>query len=231
MFPTASRAEAVLPSLTSYLKLVDIPYSLNDKVITPKVVLSHLNGSGLSDLLILSTPPRVVRDSRMSDTTMVYLNVADSVSGAQAKALLSRSVQFGQFVCPFRAARANPGSALCQRCWKWGHPTNTCCAPQQRCPICSEPHWKEHHCALTGCCKGSPKVNPPVPPVAPGEPCPHALQCLNCHKNHAADSQQCNFWRHHFDSSWIKACYKEVCESSRSGLPHTHLPAAGGGQT
>ena len=55
----------------SYLKLVDVPYSLNDKIVTPEVVLSHSNGCGLSDLLILSTPPRVVRDSHMSDTTTV----------------------------------------------------------------------------------------------------------------------------------------------------------------
>ena len=73
----------------SYLKLVDVPYSLNDKTVTPKVVLSHLNRSGLLYLLILSTPPRVVQDSCMLDMAMVYLNVADSVSSVPSQLVSS----------------------------------------------------------------------------------------------------------------------------------------------
>lgn len=223
-FPDSTRAEVVLPSSMLYLKLVDIPYYFNDKVITPEVVLSHLNGSGLADLLVLSTPPWVVHDSCMSDTTMVYLNIADSVSGSRAKALLSQVVQIGQFVCPFRAAWANPRSALCQRCWRWGHPTSTCHAPQGRCPICSGPHRKKHHRMFVGCCKGSPKAIPPVLPMAFGMLCLHPPRCINCCKGHTADSRQCNFWCHQFDSSWIKAHYEEVCEAAHSWLPHAYPP-------
>ena len=230
-FPSATRVEAALPSSTSYIKLVDVPYFIGENtVITPEVVVSRLSGAGLSSLAVLSTPPRVVRDSRMSDTATVYLNIADSVSGARSKALLGRSVQFGRFVCPFRAARANPGAALCTRCWRWGHPSQQCRAPQIRCPACSGPHRKEHHRTLAGCCKGNANATPPVPPTAPGEPCPHPFRCPNCHKGHAADDRRCNFWRHRFDQEWIKARYAEVRAASRTRSPLTHHPAAGGGR-
>jgi hypothetical protein len=145
------------------------------------------------------------------------------------KALIGRAVQFGRYVSPFRPARANPGSALCQRCWKWGHPDSACRAPQIRCPVCAGPHRKEHHRALAGCCKGNAKATPPVPPTAEGTACPHPARCVNCSKNHAADSRQCNFWRHRFDSDWIKARYEEV-RSRRSRSPTSNQPATGGGR-
>jgi hypothetical protein len=145
-----------------------------------------------------------------SDTATVYLNIADSINGSHARALLSRSLQIGRFVCPFRATRSNPGATLCQRCWRWGHPMSQCRAPQIRCPICSGPHHAEHHHTLGGCCKGNAKANPPIPPTAPDMLCPHPPWCPNCRKDHSADSRKCAFWRHRFDQDWIKARYAEV---------------------
>jgi hypothetical protein len=162
---------------------------------------------------------------------MVYLNISDSVSGARAKALLRQSVQFGWYIAHFRAARANPGMALCSHCWHWGHPESACCTPQGRCPTCSGPHRKEHHCTLAGCCKGNPNANPPILPTAEGLPCPHPVRCLNCCKAHAADDHKCDFWCHCFDSEWIKAHYAEVRERQRSRSPNTNHPTAGGGRT
>ena len=160
-FPTSTRVDATLPSSTSYLKLVDVPFTVNDTAITPDQVLAQIAKARLQDLVVLQTPPRVVRDSPKSDTCTVYFNVADSVSGARAKGLTGRTVQFGRFVSTFRAARANPGSPLCARCWRWGHPTSACRAPQIRCPTCLGPHRKEHHRTLSGCCKGNANATPP----------------------------------------------------------------------
>nr|BAB32466.1 Gag-like protein [Tricholoma matsutake] len=230
-FPYALQIDAALPTSMSYLKLVDVPYIANDKAITPDVVIAHLGKSGISDLTVLQVPPRVVRDSRMSDTCTVYLNVADSVSSARAKALIGRGVQFRRYVAYVRAARANPGLPLCQRCWKWGHPTPACRAPQSKCPICAGPHRKEHHRALAGCCKGNAKANPPIPATPEGAACPHPARCTNCRKNHASDDRRCNFWRHRFDRDWIKARYDEVSARRNSRSPPTYHPAGRGGRT
>jgi hypothetical protein len=176
--PDADHVDAALPTSTSYLKLVDVPFfTVGDARITPEGVMTQIGKLGFASLVVLQTPMRVVRDSPKSDTCTVYLNVADSVSGARAPCLIGKTVQFGQYASYFRAARANPGSPLCSRCWRWGHPLSACCAPQLRCPICLGPHRKDHHRVLAGCCKGNPKATPPVPPTPEGTPCPHVSRC------------------------------------------------------
>jgi hypothetical protein len=194
-------------------------------------VINHVNRAGLGQYLVLNAPARVVRDSRMSDTVSVYFNVADSVSGSRFRSLVDKVVQIDRYACRFRAARANPGVALCTRCWRWGHPSSACRAPQTTCPACSGPHRFEHHRALSGCCRGNAKATPPVPPTAPGAPCPHPARCPNCRKDHAADSRKCNFWRHRFDKDWIQARYAEVRERRRLHSPVINHPATGGGRT
>jgi hypothetical protein len=216
---------AELPSSTSYMKLVDVPYLMNDQPIVPTTILQQISKAGLKELALYKTLPRVVRDSRFSDTATVYINIADSVSGANAKALTGRTVQFGRWIATFRMARANPGAALCTRCWKWGHPASACRALQTKCPICTGPHRKEHHRALAGCCKGNDRVVPPVPPTEEGMPCPHAARCLNCRGPHSADDRRCKFWRHRFDQEWIKARYDEVSAGRRSRSPPANRPA------
>jgi hypothetical protein len=122
--PDAEHVDVALPTSTSYLKLVDIPFfTVGNTRITPDGVMSQIGKSGFASLVVLQTPARVVRDSPKSDTCTVYLNVADSVSGARAKGLIGKTVQFGQYTSYFRAARANPGSPLCSHCWRWGHPS------------------------------------------------------------------------------------------------------------
>ena len=70
----------------------------------PDVVMDAINKAGLGPLVAYKTPGRVVRDSQFSDTATVYFNLVDSVSGANAKALVGRTVQFGRWAATFRAA-------------------------------------------------------------------------------------------------------------------------------
>jgi hypothetical protein len=200
--PLATSVGAALSTSTSYVKLIDVPYLVRDAPITHKDALDAVAKAGLQDLVNCKTPPRVVRDSRFSDTATVYFNLDDTVSGANAKALVGRTVQFGRWAASFRMARANPGSPLCIRCWKWGHLTSACRALQIVCPSCGGPHRKEHHRQLASCCKGNDKVSPAIPPMDPEEPCPHPPHCLNCRGKHSADDRRCKFWRHRFEQEW-----------------------------
>ena len=171
-----------------------------------------------------------MRNLAASDMATVYLNIADMVSGARVKEVVNRPIQMGGKVLYIHAAKANPGIALCQHCWKWGHPSSACHALQLKCPLCMGPHSQEHHHTLSGCCKGNTKVTPLVPPTAEGMPCPHPSLCINCRKDHPANSRKCNFWQHCFDHNWIKVRYAKVSVWRCSHQPHANNPTASGGR-
>jgi hypothetical protein len=157
--PDADHVNAALPTSTSYLKLVDVPFfTMGDTCITPDGVMSQIGKSGFASLVVLQTPARVVHDSPKSDTCTVYLNVVDSVSGARAKGLVRKTVQFGQYTSYFRAARANPGSPLCSWCWRWGHPSSACRADR----VLAQNKLRIHPYALIG--------HPTVGPATPNTP-------------------------------------------------------------
>jgi hypothetical protein len=165
--PLATSLGAALSTSTSYLKLIDVPYLIRDAPITPKDVLDAIAKAGLRDLVESKTPPRVVRDSRFSDTATVYINIMDSVSGANAKALTGRTVQFGRWAASFRTVRANPGSPLCIRCWKWGHPTAACRALQIVCPHCGALTARNTTASWLVAVKGTTRRRHPSPPRIP----------------------------------------------------------------
>jgi hypothetical protein len=60
VFPAAMKADAALPSSTSYLKLVDMLYIMNNKDVTPDGILTHIACTRVKDLVILQGPLQVV---------------------------------------------------------------------------------------------------------------------------------------------------------------------------
>ncbi|KAK1223714.1 hypothetical protein PQX77_013402 [Marasmius sp. AFHP31] len=164
-----------LPTSTSYLKVLDVPYfsTCGERVpITAEEVIEQFRSSPLwEDLGCISGKPQVVHNLSKSTTATVYFNVFDSQTGTRAKHLIDRQLHiFGQS-CYIRAAASNPGTPICQRCCRWGHSANSCQAPQPRCPKCLEPHLAEEHRFLAGCCKGNSKAMPPIPPTPAGDLC------------------------------------------------------------
>jgi len=149
IFSAGSQVAAVLPTSMLYLKLVDVPYlSLAGQTITPQKVMEFIQRSPAASSVVLTAPLWVVHNSAASNMATVYLNIADTVSGARAKEVISKPLQMGGKVVYIRAAKANPGMVLCQCCWKWGHPSSACCALQVKCPLCMGPHGREHHCLV-----------------------------------------------------------------------------------
>ena len=195
IFLAGLQVTAILPTFTSYLKLVDVPYlSLLGGTIQPQKVMKLIQKLPVASSVVLTAPLRVVHNSVASDMATVYLNIADTVSSARAKEVIGKPLQMGGRVAYIHATKANSGVALCQHCWKWGHPSSACHALQAKCPLCMGPHGREHHHTLSGCFKGNAKVTPPVPPMAEGMLCPHPSCCINCRKDHPTNSCKCNFW-------------------------------------
>ncbi|KAK1234029.1 hypothetical protein PQX77_002777 [Marasmius sp. AFHP31] len=203
-----------LPTSTSYLKVLDVPYysTRGDRTpITAEEVIEQFGSSPLrEDLGCISGKPRVVHNSSKSTTATVYFNVFDSQTGTRVKRLIDRQLHIHGRSCYIRAAASNPGTSICQRCCRWGHSANSCRAPQPRCLKCLEPHLAEEHCSAAGCCKGNSKATPPVPPTLAGDPCPHRSTCADCRGDHSAFERKCPFWRHRFDREWIDAKYAEI---------------------
>jgi hypothetical protein len=138
--------------------------------------------------------PRFMRTSPHADTCVAWIDIADTVSGANAKTLISKYVAFGERNCQIRGAAPRPGSALCAWCLKWGHHSSICRAKGIRCPHCGGPHSAaSHDSAIT--IKG---IDPMI------------RQCVNCTAakrikiSHSATDTSCPFWIHRFDRAWLK---------------------------
>ncbi|CAA7263212.1 unnamed protein product [Cyclocybe aegerita] len=210
--PTGTPFEVALPSLTSFIKILDVPYfDLKGLKITQEALEKALHTSVHAEVFAyLSTKPRIDRNSAHSTSCTVYCNIWDSQQGTRPKKALGQPIFLARRSCAIRPAARHTGVPLCQRCWKWGHPTVACKAKQLSCPICSGLHEQKEHRQHAGCCKGNAKAKPPVPPTPRDQPCPHKGHCVNCHKDHTANSASCKFWAHCYDCEWIMAEYRQT---------------------
>ncbi|CAA7263238.1 unnamed protein product [Cyclocybe aegerita] len=200
--PTGTPFEVALPSSTSFIKILDVPYfDPKGLKITQEALEKALRTSVHAEVFAyLSTKPRIDCNLVHSTSCTVYCNIWDSQQGTHAKKALGQPIFLAGQSCAIRPAARHTGVPLCQRCWKWGHPTVACKAKQLSCPICSGPHEQKEHRQHAGCCKGNVKGKPPVPPTPHDQPCPHKGHCVNCHKDHTANSASCKFWAHCYDS-------------------------------
>jgi len=81
---------AILPTSTSYIKLVDMPYlSQKGQTVTPKKVMEFIQRLAAPSSVILTVPIRIVCNSAASDMATVYLNIANTVSGARVKEVIN----------------------------------------------------------------------------------------------------------------------------------------------
>ena len=188
-----------LPKLKSYLKIIGIPYypmiNSQDKL-TLSDVETILKQNHIFNNISLVSRPRVIKASPKSDMAIVWIDVWDVQSGKNAKMLINRYFNVGNYITTIRGANMNPGVSQCKNCWKWDYSTFSCRIQGAKCIRCNGPHKSEHHREFGWCCKANAKTNPPKLEIKKGKPCPHEFKCLNCKGNHQADSNHCPFWRH-----------------------------------
>ncbi|KXN87208.1 hypothetical protein AN958_09066, partial [Leucoagaricus sp. SymC.cos] len=189
----------------SYLKIVDIPYfwpSTTDSMDSDymKGIMAKLH---MAPSFTLANTPCVMHNSAWLDSATVWFDIIDFQLSASAKHLINSSFQFSLASCPVRVAQSHARVPVCQCCWCWGHSTCFCCLQAPCCPWCSGPHSEANHRLLTGCCRGNPLANPPVPATMEGAPCPHTAHCVNCGGDHSVSDQKCPYWWHRFDQDWL----------------------------
>ena len=132
----------------SYLKIIGILYypmiNFQDKL-TSSDVKTILKQNHIFDNISLASRPRVIKVSPKSDMAIVWIDVWDVQSGKNAKMLINRCFNVGNYIATIRGANMNPGVPQCKNCWKWGHSMFLCRIQGAKCVRCNGPHKSEHH--------------------------------------------------------------------------------------
>jgi hypothetical protein len=199
LFPNQAKPVNTAPiTSTSYLKVVDIPHisSLPKEwnQIQHEAFIKALNASpvGASLAKLIKHKPRFMRSSPHSDSCIAWVDISDSVSGSNARGLISKFISIGSINCQIRGARPHSGSVLCTRCIQWGHHSSQCRAQHTRCSLCGGPHSAANHHSMVDAQRVDHR------------------HCVNCtaakreKRSHAATDAKCPFWQHRFDRAWLK---------------------------
>ena len=118
-----------LPKSKSYLKIIGIPFypHLNSQEkLTSSDVKTILKQNHIFDNISLASKPRIIKVSPKSDMAIVWIDIWDVQSGQNAKLLINRCFNVGNYIATIRGANMNPGVPQCKNCWKWGHSTFSC---------------------------------------------------------------------------------------------------------
>jgi len=156
--------EPRLPKSKSYLKIIGIPFfphANSQGRLTLNDIETILKQNHIFDNISLASKPRVIKVSPKSDMSIIWLDIWDVQSSSNAKMLINRCFNVGNYIVMIRGANMNPGIPQYKNCWKWGHATFSCRIQGTRCVKCNGPHKSEHHREFSLCCKANDKINPP----------------------------------------------------------------------
>ena len=189
-----------LPKSKSYMKIIGLPYKINQDVIFPDFIEGVLKETYLFKGVMLASKPHIIKASPKSDMAMVWVDIWNSQSSSSAKNIINRCFNIGRFIATIKGTNINPGVPQCKNCWKWGHSTLSCHSHISRCAKCYGAHITKHHREKAWCCMENKKAN--CSATKEGKPCPHIFKCMNCKGNHQADSYSCPYWCNHFNCEW-----------------------------
>ena len=140
--------EPRLPKSKSYLKITGIPFfphSNSQERLTSDDIEAIFKQNHIFDNISLASKPRVIKVSPKSDMSIVWIDIWDVQSGKNAKMLINRCFNVGNFIATIRGANMNPGVPQCKNCWKWGHTTFSCKIQGAKCVKCNGLHKSEYH--------------------------------------------------------------------------------------
>jgi hypothetical protein len=129
-----------IPQLKSYLKIVHVPYFMNDAPITPELMGEVIKHHELAENFVLASPPRIARNTKDSDSCTVWFDLWDLQNGKRAVPLVNRWINIRGWTSTIRATSMHPGVPQYHNCWRWGHPTHKCYAHIPHCPKCGGAH-------------------------------------------------------------------------------------------
>ena len=140
--------ELRLPKSKSYLKIIGIsfyPHANSQDRLTLADIKIILRQNHIFDNVTLASKLRVIKVSPKSDMVIVWIDIWDVQSSQNAKMLINRCFNVGNYIATIREANMNPGAPQCKNCWKWGHSTFSCRIQGAKYIKCNGPHKSEHH--------------------------------------------------------------------------------------
>jgi len=115
-----------LPKFKSYMKIIGLPYKIDQEVITPDFIKGVLKDMHLFKDVVLASKPHVIKASPKSNMAVVWMDIWDSQSGSCVKNIINCQFNVGQFIATIHRTNMNPGIPQCKNCWKWEHATLSC---------------------------------------------------------------------------------------------------------
>ena len=215
-----SIASARLPQSKSYLKIVGIPYFVDNSntCISSENIEHILKNNHIFNNIVLTSKLCIIKVSPKSNMVIVWIDIWNTQRGSNARKIINRRFNIGNIIVMVKGANMNPDVSQCKNCWKWSHTAGVCCIQGSKCAKCNGPHLTEHHCDFAWCCKANNKINPPRLETKKDEPCPHSFKCLNCKGSHLTNSNDCLFWKHHFNKEWHTKEYAKLQEARKNSI-------------
>ena len=205
--------EPCLPQSKSYLKIIGISYFPNSKT------QEHLNASNVEtvpkqnqifDNIKLASRSRVIKVSFRSDISIVWIDIWDYQSGSKVKCLINQCFNVGRYIFIIQGANMNLSVPQCKNCWRWKHAIFSYKVQESKYVKCNRPRKSENYHEFGWCYKVNEKLNPPRLETKKGELCPYLFKYSNCQGDYQADSNQCSFWKYHFNREWHQKKYAEI---------------------
>ena len=101
-----------LPKSKSYLKIIGIPFYLHtnsQEKLTSINIKTILQQNHIFDNIFLTSKLRVIKVSPKSDMAIVWIDIWDIQSSHNAKMLINRCFNIGNYITTIRGANMNPG--------------------------------------------------------------------------------------------------------------------------
>jgi len=82
----------------SYLKIIGLPHSMGNSIITPNFIKGVLKETHLFKDVLLASKPQIIKASPKSDMAVVWVNIWDSQSNSSAKNIINCHFNISHFI-------------------------------------------------------------------------------------------------------------------------------------
>ena len=107
-----------LPKSKSYMKIIGLPYKIDQDTISPDFIEGVLKETHLFKGVVLASKPCIIKASPKLDMVVVWVDIWDSQSGSSVKNIINCCFNIRQFIATIKDTNMNPGILQCKNCWK-----------------------------------------------------------------------------------------------------------------
>ena len=197
-----------LPKSKLYLKIIGLPYLLENNPISPDIIISIFKESHIFNNIILASKPYIIKVLPKPNIAVVWINIWDLQSGSAINNIINWWFNIEQYITTIYSTNMKSSILQCKNCWKWEHSTLSYCSYISRYTKYNGTHLTKHYRENVWCYKENKNFNRSA--TKEEELCPHIFKCANCKENYQADSYTCLFWYNHFNRNWHSRKQQEL---------------------